>query len=376
MEKNILTKNDATVKNVAFNDSLKPKSRSSKKIFVIAFLVLATLLVFIIGSDLLNPFMTTNSIGVKVNDKEKASPTPVPFAELTIPYLRERTYSSKLNALTENSVNSSYTSHLTSYDSDGLNINAEFTLPNGEKPENGWPAIIFIHGYIPPINYTTLGNYSAYVDSLASSGFAVLKIDLRGHGSSEGDASGAYYSSDYIIDALNAHSALRNRDEINPDGIGIWGHSMAGNVALRTLAVHPSLKAAVIWAGAVYTYQDMRDYGIQDGSYRPPVNASETQKRRELLFKTHGRFKSDSPFWKSVAATNYLKDINGAIQLNHAADDDVVSVEYSRGLAKLLQTNGVDFELKEYQSGGHNINGVSYNDAMANTIAFFKKHLN
>jgi dipeptidyl aminopeptidase/acylaminoacyl peptidase len=351
--------------------------KAGKKIFLaVGGMLIGAILVLLIGLG----------FGREIGEKEKllagsgqevAPPTPtqVPFYEMTIPYLRERTYSSDLSALELVSRNSEYTSYLTSYDSDGLKINAQLTIPVEDRPLQGFPAIIFVHGYIPPPNYETLSNYNSYVDYLARSGFVVFKIDLRGHGNSEGDAGGAYYSSDYIVDILNARAALQNSEEVNPDAIGIWGHSMAGNVTLRAFASQPEIPAAVIWAGAVYTYEDWEEYGIQDGSYRPPANQSERQRQRDSLFETHGRFDKGSPFWVTVAATNYLKDLKGAIQLNHAVNDDVVNIGYSRNLAKLLEESEVEYELKEYSSGGHNITGSAFNEAMSNTVEFFRNHL-
>src|SRR3990167_8243316 len=101
-----------------------------------------------------------------------------------------------------------YTSYLTSYTSDGLEINALLTEPKGQRPLSGWPGVIFVHGYIPPEEYQTTKQYADYVDYLASHGLAVFKPDLRGHGISEGTPGGAYYSADYVVDVLNARSAL------------------------------------------------------------------------------------------------------------------------------------------------------------------------
>ena len=78
------------------------------------------------------------------------------------------------------------------------------TVPTGNMPKNGFPAIVFNHGYIPPQEYTSTGYYVAYVDYLARNGFVVFKIDFRGNGNSEGDASGSYFSSAYTIDAISA----------------------------------------------------------------------------------------------------------------------------------------------------------------------------
>lgn len=312
---------------------------------------------------------------IKAITEKTITPTPFPFQEYTIPYLRERKYESSLGELSQISSNANYTSYLTNYSSDGLKINGLLTVPKGEMPEKGWPAIVFVHGYIPPSIYQTQSNYVAYIDYLARNGFVVFKIDLRGHGESEGEASGAYYSSDYIIDTLNAYSALQNKEDVNPEAIGLWGHSMAGNVVMRSFAARPNIPAVVIWGGAVYSYTDRVKYGIADNSYRPPADTSQRQRKRDELIKVYGDFSNDSPFWKTVAPTNYLSDLKGAVQLNHAVDDDVVNIGYSRDLKVLLDKVGVRNELHEYSSGGHNITGGNFNTAMENTVEFFKTYL-
>ena len=62
------------------------------------------------------------------------TPTPTPpFYELTTPYLRERTYVSSLGTLEKVSENSQYISYLTSYNSDGLKINGQLTIPKQDS---------------------------------------------------------------------------------------------------------------------------------------------------------------------------------------------------------------------------------------------------
>jgi dipeptidyl aminopeptidase/acylaminoacyl peptidase len=307
------------------------------------------------------------------------TPTPLPFEELTIPYLRKQEYKSSLGELNKVSENSLYTSYLTSYSSDGLKINGLLTIPKPFDSAQGggskFPAIIFIHGYIPPTLYTTLERYTDYVDYLARNGFVVFKIDLRGHGDSEGSPGGGYFGSDYVVDTLNAYAALQSSDFVNPQAIGLWGHSMAGNIIMRSFAVKPEIPAVVIWAGAVYSYVDRDKYGINDNSYRPPGMSTANQSRRQQLFEKHGSPSAQSTFWQQVAPTNYLNDLRGAIQINHAVDDDVVNVGYSRDLTLLLDKTSVVHELWEYPSGGHNISGSSFVTAMERTVLFFKKYL-
>jgi len=300
---------------------------------------------------------------------------PHPYKEMTIPYLRERTYESELASPESLSANSLYSSYLTSYTSDGLKINALLTRPIGTQPVEGWPAIVFIHGYIPPTLYRTQEKYIEYVDYLARNGFVVLKIDLRGHGDSDGQPGGGYYGTDYVVDALNAYAALQSTSFVNKNAIGMWGHSMAGNIVMRSMAVRPTIPAAVIWAGAVYSYTDQRKYGINDQSYRPPNVTSTQQNRRRVLYDKVGSPSATSEFWRQVAPTNYLTDLKGAIEIHHAEDDEVVNIGYSRDLIALLDKTQVPHNFYTYSSGGHNISGGSFTLSMSRTVEFFKKYL-
>jgi hypothetical protein len=150
---------------------------------------------------------------------------------------------------------------------------------------------------------------------------------------------------------------------------------MAGNVVSRALAASPDTPAIAIWAGAVYTYEDMREFGIDDNSYQPPSSDSPNRQRRNEMFELYGQFDPNSEFWKQVPMTNYLSDIKGAISLNHARDDSIVSIEYSRNLTEILKKNSVRNELNEYAGGGHNITGAYFTEAMQNTVEFFKREL-
>jgi len=226
-------------------------------------------------------------------------------------------------------------------------------------------------GNIPPSQYQTTEKYHDYVDYLARNGFVVFKIDLRGHGDSEGSPSGAYFSADYVIDTLKAYSALQKADFVNAHKIGLWGHSMAGNVVLRSFMVKPDIPAVSIWAGAVYSYTDREKYGIADNSYRPPPDITRRSGVRQRL----GAYDPENIFWKEFVPTNYLSDLKGAIQLNHAVNDDVVNIRYSRDLMKLLDKTDVPHELREYPGGGHNISGTNFVSAMKNTVEFYQKYL-
>jgi uncharacterized protein len=297
-------------------------------------------------------------------------------ADLTIDWLRELTIEGS-DVLIEQALDNgaNYSRYIASYISEGNKIYGLLTIPFGDAPEGGFKAIVFNHGYIPPDSYVTTERYVAYVDALARSGFVVFKIDLRGHGDSEGEPMGSYFSPSYMIDAISALRSLQTMDIIDPDGIGMWGHSMAGNLVMRAMLVEPDVKAGVIWAGAVYSYDDFEKYAISDTSFVPPSDESPSRRRSREIFETYGRPNTAVPYWQAVSLTGNIEYLENPVQIHHAVDDDVVNIGYSRDLEEVLEANGKTYEFYEYDSGGHNISSPAFDLAMARTIAFFQANL-
>jgi uncharacterized protein len=305
--------------------------------------------------------------------------TESPFsigADLTIAYLRDLEIEGS-DIIIEQALDdgANYARYIASYISDGNKIYGLLTIPFGDVPEGGFKAVVFNHGYIPPASYVTTERYVAYVDALAQSGFVVFKIDMRGHGNSEGDSMGSYFSPSYMIDAISALRSLQKMDIIDPEGIGMWGHSMAGNLVLRAMLVEPDVKAGVIWAGAVYSYDDFGKYAITDTSFVAPSTESPGSRRSREIFETYGRPNTTEPFWQAVSLTLNIEYLQNPIQIHHAIDDDVVNIGYTRDLAAVLQANDKPYEAYEYTSGGHNISSPSFELAMQRTIAFFRANL-
>jgi dipeptidyl aminopeptidase/acylaminoacyl peptidase len=359
------------------------------------FILIGTIFFLIGGFIWLRNYLTrdskidtsTTSEGLLKQAQEKINQTVVStvisnfgeFDRMTVPYLQKQNFEGSAIEIDKlYQTKATYKSYLASYKSEGLKINGLLTIPTTEKPEDGYPAIVFIHGYIPPSIYNTTEKYVEYLDYLARNGFVVFKIDLRGHGNSEGEPGGAYYSSDYIYDALNAAGSLQKHSDVNPNKIGIWGHSMAGNVTLRSIAASDKIKAAVIWAGAVYTYEDMAEYGIDDNSYRPPEDVqqrTERQAQRQRMRDQYGDPDLQKEFWKQISPIDYITNQTAKIQIHHAVNDTVVPIDYTRNLKKLLSEKDIEIETFEYTSGGHNITSPAFGTAMQRTVEFYKQNL-
>jgi dienelactone hydrolase len=95
------------------------------------------------------------------------------------------------------------------------------TAPDTKGPH---PAVIII-GHGPREIYLPLSRL------FVSNGIAVLRYDKRGEGDSAGAPGEQAAFGDQAADALAAVEFLKNRDEIQPRQIGLWGLSQAGYIA-------------------------------------------------------------------------------------------------------------------------------------------------
>lgn len=272
---------------------------------------------------------------------------------------------------------SNYRQYIASYMSEGLKIYGLLTIPDGTKPPAGWPVIIFNHGYIPPEQYRTTERYVAYVDAFARNGYIVFKSDYRGNGSSQGQPEGAYYSAAYAVDVLNALSSVKRYKDADPNRIGMWGHSMGGNITLRDMIVNTKdIKAAVIWGGVVGSYYDLANNWQHRVTYRPPaVELANRNSGRQQMVSMYGPPATSSAFWQSIDHTAYLSDIAASIQLHTGGSDEEVPVAFSQDLFASLQKIGKIVEYYNYPGGDHNISSPNFELAMQRSIDFFNKYL-
>ncbi|MGA2910290.1 MAG: alpha/beta fold hydrolase [Candidatus Microgenomates bacterium] len=305
-------------------------------------------------------------------------PTPsIPLNPLSIQAMRQRNYpGSDITIEQTLSPMPTYNRFIASYESDGLKIYALLLIPKGIKPINGWPVIIFNHGYITPELYTPDGNYVAYADAFARNGYIVFKPNYRGNGKSEGSPTSTYYSPDYTIDDLNAIASIKKYPGANPAKIGVWGHSMGGQITLKDIVINRTdIKAAVIWGGVVGTYNDIINNWQNRVSYQP--TAEDMALRLQNLNTLEGEYgtpQTDPAFWNSVDPNSFLKDITAPVQIDVGLADTQVPPDFSQGLYNRMKNAGKVVVYYSYPGSNHDIN-QSFSTAMQRTISFFNRYM-
>jgi uncharacterized protein len=108
-------------------------------------------------------------------------------------------------------------------------------------------AIVRIHGSGPQTRRNVVDGWYAY------HGISYLSFDKRGAGKSTGDWREAGIT-ELADDVLAAVRLLRQRDDIDPDQIGIEGDSEGGWIAPAVAARDPRIKFIVLQAGPAMDY--------------------------------------------------------------------------------------------------------------------------
>lgn len=286
---------------------------------------------------------------------------------MAIEALRAKSYPAGNFAVEQTlSIQSNYRQLIVSYQSENNKIYGLLTIPTTLKPEQGFPAVVFVHGYIPPKEYSTTGNYAGYQATLAKAGFVTFKPDLRGHGKSEGESVSAHFSEKYVVDVMSAISYLKKYELVDPNRIGYWGHSNGGEIGLRIAVISPDIKAFSLWAGVVGSYQDM----LETYNQKIPF----LKNSDDILIRENGLPSTNKEFWDKLDPYVFLDDIAVPIQLHHGTKDSSVPIELSIRLADELEKKNKNVEFIEYPNDNHNI-GNNANTAWRKTIDFFRTNL-
>ena len=144
-----------------------------------------------------------------------------------------------------------YTVEEVTFENGDVTLAGTLTLPPTTGPH---PVVVLVSGSGPQDRDETLGGgiaikpFRLLADAITREGVAVLRYDDRGVGGSTGDFATAI-TADFASDAAAAIDYLLTRDEIDPDQIGLLGHSEGGMVASMLGASNDDLDFIISLAG-------------------------------------------------------------------------------------------------------------------------------
>ncbi|HVS66355.1 MAG TPA: prolyl oligopeptidase family serine peptidase [Thermoanaerobaculia bacterium] len=248
---------------------------------------------------------------------------------------------------------------------DGLRIHAQlFEPPSSFAGER--PALIFFHG--GSRRHMMLGwHYSSYYHNayafnqlMASRGFVVISVNYRsgiGYGLEFREALdyGATGASE-LHDVLGAGLWLRDRDDVAPDAIGLWGGSYGGYLTAMGLAHASDLFAAGVDIHGVHDWNE----AIQN--FVPSYEPLEDPARTRLAFESSPMAKVDD--WRSP------------VLLIHGDDDRNVPFSETVTLVEKLRELGVEHELLVFPDEVHSfLTHANWIEVFERSSEFLERHL-
>lgn len=186
-------------------------------------------------------------------------------------------------------------------------------VPDGVDAENPAPAVLAIHGYI-----NSRETQAGYAIELARRGYVVLALDQTGHGYSDPPSFANGFGGP---DGL---AYLRSLDIVDPENIGLEGHSMGGWAVLIAAGVYPD------------DYKSINVQGSSTGTFGAPEGTADWPRNMALTFSTWDEF--SALMWGAETGTDIME--TEKLQNAFGTDETVVVGELygsiEEGTARIL----------------------------------------
>ena len=164
-------------------------------------------------------------------------------------------------------------------------------IPENATSEQPAPGVLAVHGYI-----NSRETQDGFAIEFARRGFVVLALDQAGHGFSDPPAFANGYGGP---DGLRY---LKSLEFVDPENIGLEGHSMGGWAVLIAAATYPD------------DYRSIAIVGSSTGTAGAAEGSSDTPRNLGVIFSRWDEFSGfmwDAPVPANIVSTEKLKTVFG-----------------------------------------------------------------
>ena len=177
-----------------------------------------------------------------------------------------------------------YTSEDVTFQNGDITLAGTLTIPEGEGP---FPTIVLITGSGAQNRDEEIYGFKIFgqiADHLTRNGIAVLRYDDRGVGGSSGELITST-SADLAGDVVAAVNYLLTRPEVDPDAIGLLGHSEGGIIAPMVAEQSEAVDMLILMAGTALPgeeiiYQQVERLMRAGGSSQEDIDAALEEQHR------------------------------------------------------------------------------------------------
>ncbi len=249
---------------------------------------------------------------------------------------------------------------------DGLEIPAIYYKPHTASADNKVPALVWVHG--GPGGQSRVG-YSAFIQYLVNSGYAVLAVNNRG--------SSGYGKTFYKMDDLNhgekdlqdcvyGKKYLQAQAYIDPNKIGIIGGSYGGYMTMAAMAFQPDeFKVGVNIFGVTNWLRTLKSV--------PPYWESF---RKALYAELGDPFSADSVRLHRISPLFHADNIKNPVMVLQGANDPRVLQIESDEMVAAIKKNNVPVDYVIFPDEGHGfVKKENEIKGYGDVVAFLDKHL-
>ncbi|WP_158847727.1 alpha/beta hydrolase family protein [Saccharothrix deserti] len=246
----------------------------------------------------------------------------------------------------------------------GLTLRSTVHIPDGPAGTR-WPVVVFIHGFTS--NRFELPSFVGMSRLLEANGIASVRVDLSGHGESDGDFFDVTITGE-IAEARSVVRAVRTSDFADVDRLGLVGMSMGGVVAGIVAAEEPGIRALCLWSPAAVAPSE-----IGSGYLKGRAIAAEMEEK--------GYFDADG-YRVSPALVEDIAGLDvygrsaahtGPVRIIHGDKDDIAPVEYAH---RYLDHYDGNAEVEVVPGADHAWGTVPHRTRLhRSTLGFFQREL-
>ncbi|MFW6092800.1 MAG: alpha/beta fold hydrolase [Pseudomonadota bacterium] len=240
---------------------------------------------------------------------------------------------------------------------DGQRLHYRLTRPAGTAPDGGFPAIVFVYGG-PGVQRVRNEWPPLLLQVLAQRGYGVLELDNRGSGNRDREFEAPIHlrlGDVEVRDQTVGARFLQSQSWVNPQRIGVFGHSYGGYMTLMCLMRAPAIFKAGVAVAPV------TDWRLYDTHY--------TERYLSTPLANPQGFEASS-------VLSHLDGLRGALLVVHGMADDNVLFTHTTRLIGALQSRMQAFEMMTYPGSKHGLQERSVSIHRFNMLLdFFGRHL-